>query len=252
MDTEKLFQTFLLLVVITMSNLFCSCKSPAKGPSPKLLFEDHFDQQSCGAYRENIIQLPPPAGLGFTWKVTAGGFDPVNWVFSDELENDNPKKGFWVIPPDSGYLEQAGRSHNSVLFANTPIPEDCKHYLISFKQYRNDNDPILYVIGARQPNWNQGMEFGYMTQEPGTDSTTNHAFTLGIVGETLVENMAFSHQWVEHTIEVQGNSIRWNINEHPVGKAEIAGPKSGYFGIRQKYERGTRYDDFKIILNPGE
>ena len=234
------------LIVCTMM-LLSGC---GQDSAESVLFQDSFGTDSQGEYVENVLHLPPPEGLGFTGHVLPGGHVPLNWTHTDELDLSDPKKGFWVIPPDSGYMEQGGRSHNSVLFAKTPIPEDVESLDISFMQYRSDNDPIMFVFGATEPAWDQGWEFGYMTQVPDTDSTTTDAYVSGISGDTIVAGAAFQEEWASHRIQIRGSNLRWTINELVLVDDTITEPISGYFGIRQQYERGTRYDDFQITLNP--
>ena len=116
---------------------------------------------------------------------------------------DDPKKGFWVIPTDANYLQQGGRSHNSVLFCMTPVPEGADHFDITFRQYRSDNDYIGYIIGAQEMELYPGIEFGYMTQIPGTDSTVNDGYISGAFGEKTVLGVAHMDSWAEHRIEVR-------------------------------------------------
>ncbi len=241
-----------ILIFLTAGILLSACNSPNKKQdekkNPVVLFEDDFSKTSKGEYVENIIHLPPPQGLGYTWKVLEGGYLPAKWLYSDELELNEPRKGFWVIPADSGFLAQGGRSHNSVLFADTPIPADTEAYSISFRQFRGDNDPIMYVLGAQTPNYDSGYEIGYMIQIPGTDSTTNNAFIQGALRERVVENAAFAHEWAQHRIDVQGQQVKWTCNNELMAEGTIDGLKPGYFGIRHRYERNTFYDDVKIVL----
>lgn len=212
-----------------------------------VLFVDGFGPESRGELRSNVIQLPSPQGLGYAWMVLEQGFDPLNWEMVDELGPDDPKKGFWVIHPDSMFLQQAGRSHNSVLFARTPVPEGIVDYDISFRQYRHDNDYIGYIIGAEEPAIYAGFEFGYMTQVPGTDSTVNDAHISGALGELKVNGMALMQSWADHLIEVRQDSVTWYINGVLLASmSDINIPLSGYFGIRQRYDRNTRYDDVMI------
>jgi hypothetical protein len=146
-------------------------------------------------------------------------------------------------------MQQAGRSHNSVLFANTPLPEGTKDFDITFRQKREDNDPIMYLLGANEPILNKGFEFGYMTQVPGTDSTTVDAFVSGELGESVIPGMALMHQWANHTIKVRGDSVSWFTEGILMASSVVPGkPKTGYFGIRQQYERNTKYDDVKIVV----
>lgn len=214
----------------------------------QIIFEDSFGTASRGGWRENIIQLPPPAGLGFTWKVLDGGYDPIHWILVDEIKDNAPKRGFWVIPADSGFLQQGGRSHNSILFTRSAIPEGTENYDITFRQYRYDNDYIGYILGAATHGLEEGIEFGYMTQVPGTDSTTNDAYIEGALGESLAEGKAFMFTWTSHRIAVRDEVISWYLNDEKVATGTVPGVSShGYFGIRQRYDRNTRYDDVKII-----
>jgi hypothetical protein len=88
-----------------------------------------------------------------------------------------------------------------------------------------------------------------MTQVPGTDSTTRDAHIRGVFGEKVAPGLALMHQWADHRIEVRKRHIRWFINEDLVleGEAQQAG-LHGFFGIRQRYERNTCYDDFQIKI----
>ena len=236
-------------LTLAFTFLIASCQFEGESNNYQTLFEDSFGNDSQGEYQKNIIQLPPPEGLGYTYKVLEGGHLPTKWILADELSPTDPKKGFWVIPADSGYLEQGGRSHNSVLFANTPIPPEAKGFTIKFKQYRGDNDPITYVLGATEPAWDQGFELGYMSQVPGTDSTTNNAYIIGALGETMVEDMAYNHEWADHMIRAENDTLAWYVNDQLLIKKYADRPMDGYFGIRHRYERGTRYDDVVVMID---
>lgn len=235
-----------LLIILVLSVLFVSCGNSKK--NPEVIFHDDFGRASQGELVENVVHLPPPIGLSYTWKVLPGGHLPTQWVMVDEIPFPEPKKGFWVIPTDSGYMEQGGRSHNSVLFANVAVPVQAKNYDIFFRQYRADNDYIGYLVGLPEPALGGGIEFGYMIQVPGTDSTTVNAYLQGDLGELVVPEMACPHQWTNHQIKVRGDSISWFQEGKLMAASVIAGKsKAGYFGIRQRYERGTRYDDVRIV-----
>lgn len=239
----KIYSAFVSVI------LFICCFSSCNVDKSTILFEDSFGPKTQGALRQNIIQLPPPQGLGYEWNVLESGYDPLKWEMVDEVGPDHPKKGFWVIPPDSAFLQQGGRSGNSVLFCKTIIPEGTESYDISFSQYRSDNDYIGYIIGAGEMELYAGIEFGYMTQVPGTDSTVSDAYLSGIFGEKMVKDMALRHVWARHRIEVRDGRVAWYINDVLLGMNEQSGnPPHGYFGIRQRYERNTRYDDVQIIL----
>ena len=233
----------LATLLLIISSLSCA---PDKD---NVLFEDNFGPESQGELRQNIVQLPPPEGLGTKWKVLEKGYDPLNWKIVDELGPDDPNRGFWVVHPDSAFLQQGGISHNSVLFCRTPLPYGSVSYDISFRQYRGDNGYIGYIIGAKEMELNQGIEFGYVTRVPGTDSTVNDAFIAGTFGEKVVTGMALMNTWAEHRIEVRGNFIAWYINDSIVMMGEQYDYSTdGHFGIRQKYDRNTRYDDVRIMV----
>lgn len=240
---SKLYHYSILFISILMS----SCASSPKEKST-IFFEDDFGVSSQGEYVENVIHLPEPTGLGIQWKVLPGGHLPTKWVMADEVAPENPFKGMWVIPADSGYMEQGGRSKNSVLYINTPIPEGTKNFDIAFRQYRNDNDDIMFILGADKPRWDVEHEFGYMTQVPGTDSTTVDAYVSGVLGERLVPGAAKKQEWASHRIEVRNKQVAWYQDDQLMIEGEWQGNTHGYFGIRQRYERGTRYDDVMIII----
>ncbi len=235
---SRKFRCFLLLVL-----LLPACRRNEK----ILLIEDVFGEQSRGPLRNNIVQLPPPHGLGFNWKVLEAGYEPAHWVLIDEVGPNDPKRGFWVIHPDSGYLQQAGRSHNSILFCRTPVPDNISAYDISFSQFRGDNDYIGYIVGAPEPSLHPGIEFGYMTQIPGTDSTTLDAYIKGDFGESCIPGMALMRAWSRHRIEIRESTIDWYLNNKLIANGTTHGrPTHGYFGIRHRYDRNTCYRHFKI------
>ena len=214
----------------------------------RVLFEDDFGPESQGEWVDNVIQLPPPQGLGYEWMVTPGGHKALHWTLVDELSPDNPKKGFWVILPEEACLQQAGRSHNSVLYCNVPVPEAQADYDVEFRQKRMDNDYIGYILGAPAMEVQAGFEFAYMTQVPGTDSTTSHAFTSEALGEVQIAGQAHMHEWTSHRIEVRGQEVRWYQNDSLMISGTSEKPLQGYFGMRQRYERNTCIDDVKITL----
>lgn len=234
------------IIIVVIAGLFsASCNKQ------KIIFSDQFGKESEGTIMDNVIQLPPPSGLGYTWKVLEKGALPLNWIMLDEVTKDDPTKGFWVIPPDSGYLEQAGRSRNSVLFAGAYIPNEKKGQTeISFRQYRSDNDYIGYLLSGDTLGQRIKFETGYMTQVPGTDSTTMDAYISGTLGESVVKGAAFSHKWARHRIVFRNDSCYWYVNDVLITAGSVPSDSiNGYFGIRQRYERGTRYDDFLITLS---
>lgn len=215
----------------------------------KVIFSDGFGKESEGAIVDNIIQLPPPAGLGYTWRVLEKGALPVHWKMFDVVAENDPTKGFWVIPPDSGYLEQGGRSGNSILFADIEIPRGKSEVEISFRQYRSDNDYIGYLLAEDTEGGKILFETGYMTQVPGTDSTTMDAYITGWPGDYIVKGSGLTHQWARHRFVFRNDSAYWYANDVLMISGSVPSDSIyGYFGIRQRYERGTRYDDFLITV----
>jgi len=245
---NQFIQWTFLFLLLPVSLIYCCSGCGQRISDEKIIiFQDDFGTASQGELVENVVQLPLPQGLGYDWNVLVKGYLPLKWTMVDEIAISEPKKGFWVIPPDSGYMEQGGRSHNSVVFANVPVPEKTENYDISFRQYRSDNDYIGYLIGLTEPSLEGGIEFGYMIQVPETDSTTVNAYIKGDLGELVVPEMACPHQWINHQIKVRGDSISWFQEGKLMVNSVITGKsRTGYFGIRQRYERGTRYDDVKI------
>lgn len=98
-----------------------------------------------------------------------------------------------------------------------------------------------------------GVEFGYERQLPNTDKTVPDAYYRGALGAGKSEGQAHMRRWVRHRIEVDGTTLRWFQDEVKIleGKAPALQP-GGYFDIRQRYERGTRYDDVRLLLDGKE
>ncbi len=234
-NNNHYFNWIFLKLLLTVTILYCYSGCVQRTSDGKIIiFQDDFGTYSQGELVENVVQLPPPQGLGYDWNVLEKGHLPVKWTMVDEIPFPEPKKGFWVIPSDSGYMEQRGRSYNSVLFANVPVPEKTESYDISFRQYRADNDYSGYLIGLTEPALEGGIEFGYMIQVPGTDSTTGNVYLQGDLGESIVHEMAFGHQWTNHQIKVRGDSVTWFQEGKLMAGSVIAGKsKTGFFGIRQ-------------------
>lgn len=219
----------------------------------QVIFFDDFGEASRGERATNIVQEPPPVGLGYPTD-TPWGYRPKKWIVADE-EPNGPRRGFWCLPVGTNgvvelYLRQAGRSHNSIAYAGVPVPTNAAHYTIEFKQWCNDNDYIGYIVGASQPLLDHnGIEFGYERQLPNTDQTVKDAYYRGALGTGQIAGQARMHQWVSHRIEVDGPTVRWFQDDFKMleGVAPALRP-GGYFGIRQRYERGTRNDDVRITL----
>jgi hypothetical protein len=59
--------------------------------------------------------------------------------------------------------------------------------------------------------------------------------------------MALMLQWADHRIEVRERKIRWFINDVLMAEGESETAMHGYFGMRHRYDRNTRIDDFQIL-----
>lgn len=220
----------------------------------RVIFADAFGPESRGERQPNRVIEPPPVGLGY-WSNTPFGYTLRHWTIAD-AEPDGPRRGFWCIPEHrdgvvQDFMRQAGRSHDSIAFAGTPVPADVPRYTVRFRQWAEDNDYIGYIVGASAPVLpHDGVEFGYARQLPGTDETVEDAHVRGALGQRVVAGEARMRTWVEHRIEVDGTRIRWFQGDTLMaeGTAPALRP-GGYFGIRQRYERGTRYDD--VVIEAG-
>lgn len=219
------------------------------------IFSDNFDASSRGERIRNTIGDPEPDGLAYKTD-TPFGHVLKNWVIADPTADTN-KRSFWCIPEaaDGGlkdFAQQAGRSKNSIAFANVPIAAGGNAYTIHFRQWCNDNDYIGFIIGASKPTFkHDGVEFGYTRQLPGTDTTVKDAYVEGALGKKKVVGAALRKRWVDHRIEVTSKMIHWFQNDKLVADGVNTDQRpGGYFGIRHKFERGTRYDDVKIVTHP--
>jgi hypothetical protein len=219
----------------------------------RVVFADDFGPPSRGTWMKNLVTEPAPHGMSYTTD-TPFGFILKHWIVADD-EATGPRRAFWCIPERADgkvetYAQQSARTHNSICFAGVPLPADASHYAIEFRQWCNDNDTIAFILGASRPILlHDGVEFGYQRQLPGTDVTVKDIYYKGALGEGKIEGQAMMKQWAWHRIEVRGAQVAWRQN----GVLLLQGPipklkPGGYFGIRQRYERGTRYDDVRIGL----
>ncbi|MCF3648420.1 hypothetical protein [Synoicihabitans lomoniglobus] len=222
---------------------------------PQIVFADDFGAASRGGVGRNIIDQPPPTGLGYATNVHEG-HALRKWIIAD-VEPAGPRRSFWTIPiledgTVADYAEQAGRSRNSIAYVGTPLPADAAHYVIEFRQRAHDNDFIGFVLGASSPDLpHDGIEIAYQRQTPGTDDTVPHVHYRSPWGEGVILDRAYMRQWVQHRIEVRGDHVSWSQNGELMLEGPVATmPVGGWFGIRQSYERGTRYDDVRISLVP--
>ena len=250
--------------VLSVAAIACAAagvvaREPAGGAGGKggVVFSDDFGEASRGRRERNTVVDPPPAGMGYTTD-TPHGYTLKNWTIAD-AEPDKPRRSFWCIPEGAdgkveAFARQAGRSHDSIAFANVPVPPGAARYVVEFRQWLNDNDYVGFVLGATKPRMDHdGAEFGYERQLPRTDQTVKDVYYRGDLGAGKIEGAAAMKRWAQHRIEVDGKQVRWLQDGKLLleGRIEKLRP-GGYFGIRQRYERGTRYDDVSITVLPDQ
>lgn len=218
-----------------------------------VVFADDFGPASRGELVDNIVQLKPPLGMGYSSKHHRG-YKPLKWIWSEPNGLSHPQKGFWVIAEKEDVLIQAGRSIPSAVFAGQAVPTGTTHYDIEFAEFRNDNDYIGYIVGASAPEFaHDGVEFGYETQIPLTDQTTPNLYYRGALGAGVLADRAYPRQWARHRIEIRGQRLRWLIEDRLVVERTVSALRpGGYFGITHRSERDTRYDDVRITVLPEE
>ncbi len=217
-----------------------------------IVSSNSFDESSRGERMRNGISGPEPLGLGYPTRVPFG-CALAKWTIVD-ANADDARRGFCCIPDAAdgtidSYAVQAGRSRNSIAFVGVPVPASAKRYRIEFRQAAGDNDYIGFVVGASTPAVaHNGIEFGYDRQLPGTDTSVDDAYLRGALGEAVLVGQALRKQWAQQRIEVDGDTVRWFQNNRLTAEGKPAGLNSGvYFGIQQKFERGTKYDDVRIL-----
>ena len=171
--------------------LLCAVAPAFGAVKERVLFTDTFDETSRGERVRNRVVDAPPEGMGYTTD-TPHGFLLKNWLIADS-EPDKQRRAFWCIPERAGgevmtYMQQSARSHNSICYARTMIPETAVSYTIEFRQWLNDNDTIGFILGASQPLvMHDGVEFSYQRQLPGTDTTVKDIYYKGALGEGIIE-----------------------------------------------------------------
>lgn len=219
----------------------------------EVVFADHFDAGSRGERQRNTVVDAPPAGMGYTTDVPFG-FSPKRWIVTDP-DAQQARRGFWCIPERANgtvetFMIQAGRSHNSIAYAGVAVPASVTRYIIEFRQWANDNDYIGYIVGASGPAIrHDGAEFGYERQLPGTDTTSRDMFFRGALGTGKIVGGAAMRRWALHRIEVDGEEIRWFQDGIKLAEGRVSGLRTGgYFGIRHRYDRGSRYDDVVVSI----
>ena len=161
------------------------------------------------------------------------------------------KQAFYVVPVGKDYMEQAGRSAhfgNYRLVADSEIPSSASKYEIRFKQWKNDNDPVFFLLGT-DGKGDGGVRFGYENQLPESDKTVDTVYMRGALGKVQIPGKSYFRKWAEHTIQVNvpKKEVSWAVNGETLVKAKVENLKpGGHFAFCQHYERGTRYDDIEI------
>lgn len=180
------------------------------------------------------------------------------WIYTWNYSYEGDwRQAFYSVPKGASYMEQSGRSaanlDNYRLLANTPVPSDAERYIVEFKLYKADNDPIFFLLGA--DIWgNSGVEIGYENQLPGTDQNAPDAYLKGhLLPDTKVVGMGTRGVWwnVKIDVRVSDKFIVWTMNDKLMAQGRLYNIKNGgYFGMYVKYDRGSRFDDFKITVTP--
>ncbi|HCX22708.1 MAG: hypothetical protein CMB80_21095 [Flammeovirgaceae bacterium] len=232
--------------LITSIILIFGCNPAEKATN--IIFQDDFN--SKGSYNDELIQNATTKEYGEN--ALANGHLLKNWNYSWDYSYDGDwKQAFYVVPEGKDYMEQAGRSAhfgNYRIIANTPIPVTTKHYTVEFRQWKNDNDPVFFLLGS-DAYGDGGIRFGYENQPPGTDQTVDTVYTRGALGSHKIAGNTHFRQWANHQIDVNltNKTITWTVEGVELLKGVIDDlPTGGHFGLLQHYERGTRYDDFVI------
>ena len=231
------------------SFLVCLAMLAGQSCAQTILFADDFNTPE--SYHEALTKNATTKEYGEN--ALASGHLLKKWNYSWSYAYDSAwTQAFYVVPDGKDYMEQAGRSAapgNYRLVTNTAVPERVKKYEIQFKQRKSDNDPVFFHIGT-DAQGNGGIKFGYENQLPGSDKTVDSVYTRGDLGTTMIPGKAYFRRWAEHslTVDVRTKEVTWKVNGEVILSAQVEQLKpGGHFALSQHYERGTRYDDVKII-----
>lgn len=222
---------------------------------PTVIFFDDFNSEA--SYHTELTQ-------NATNKVYVDNSLPAGhllklWNYSWEYDYHTKdwRQAFYVVAPGTDYMTQAGRSGAFRgmapyrITAKAKIPPTAKRYRIELKQYKHDNDPVFYLLGADPDGFN-GIELGYENQLPGTDHTVDDAYIRGSVAQGLIlKDRAHRRTWTEVTLDVDVESkiIAWTMAGDPFLTVHARDLRpGGHFGIYMRYERSTRFDDVKITV----
>ena len=238
---SKTFSSYLFLITTLWA---CS-------PSEKVIFEDDFN--TSDSYYEDLTKNATFKEYGEN--SLEKGHLLKKWNYSWPYSFDSVwLQAFYCVPDSADYMEQAGRSAgpgNYRIIANAEIPADAKSYEISFRQWKNDNDPVYFLLGTNAAG-EGGIRFGYENQLPRTDHTVDTLYFRGVLGNAVIPGHTHFRTWADHKIMVDQvtKEISWFANEEEIVKSKVEDfSPGGYFGLSQSYERGTRYDDFKITVS---
>ena len=257
METEKSTQKNRILIPpvtkrfmsCTFSLLFFSILSIAQIQDAILIFEDNFNDTS--SYYPTLTKN---ATCQEYTNCDEYGYLLKKWIYNwDYKPSGDWTQAFYCVPPFTTYMAQNGRSSGHEYFykvlANVAVPETAKKYIITFRQYKNDNDRVFYLFGT-DIKGNNGVEIGYQNQIPGTDTNTSYATIVGDINSgAQIPNAAAHKVWVTVRIEVdvEKKLVKWTQGNTIMveGTAPHLKP-GGYFAINMRSERRTRFDDFKI------
>lgn len=212
------------------------------------LFSDDFNTSS--SYEDQIVPNATVQEYGDNALKEGHLLKKWNYSWTYDPKGDW-KQAFYVVPVGKTYMEQAGRSAhfgNYRLVANTEIPSSATKYEIRFKQWKNDNDPVFFLLGT-DAKGDGGIRFGYENQLPETDKTVDTVYTRGALGSVQIPGKSYFRKWAEHSImvNVTDKQVQWAVNGETLIKTKIEDLKpGGHFALSQHYERGTRYDDVEI------
>jgi hypothetical protein len=239
------------VIVTSLLVLSWTLRAPVPAPEGEVIFFDDFNTRA--SYESTLTRNA--TNKEYTNNSLREGHRLTKWNYSWDYSYEGSwRQAFYVVPEGKTYMEQAGRSakdQDNRITARALIPDTAVGYVVELRQYKNDNDPLYYLIGC-DPNGHHGIEFGYENQIPTTDKTVKDMYLRGTFGDgVFIEGMAKHRQWTDVTIEVDvpRKFVTWRMDGTIVSRGYVADLRpGGCFGIWMSYERGTRFDDVKITV----
>jgi hypothetical protein len=243
----------LILSALTIVTLVAGARlRAAEARGETVIFHDDFDtpasyhptltpNATTQEYKTNSL---PEGHLLKKW-IHSWPYDPLgDW-----------QQAFYVVAPGETAMTQAGRSACRMgqyrLAADAEIPAAAARYRVTLRQFKNDNDALCFIIGGDRKG-SGGVTFGYENQLPGTDETVADAYLRGAFGTGVIKRgVAAFRRWADVAIEVnvRKKTIAWSMNGQRIADGAIATLKpGGFFGIYMCFERGTKFDDVKIVI----